>query len=98
MNSILQFFKKLITPKEKEYIYFRNTKRYYYGLCSTETRYTKIEEPECRWDKAFIGFEVSRNGYKECTKEEYDFGTWVDAEVVFSLNEQLMHKESDNAK
>ena len=29
---------------------------------------------------------------KKSHKKEYDFGTWTDAEVVFSLNEQSMHK------
>jgi len=29
---------------------------------------------------------------KKSHKEEYDFEHWKDAEVVFSLNEQIMHK------
>ena len=30
---------------------------------------------------------------KKSHKKEYDFGEiWVDAEVVFSLNDQIMHK------
>ena len=30
---------------------------------------------------------------KKSHKKEYDFANWDDAEVVFSMNEQIMHKE-----
>ena len=30
---------------------------------------------------------------KKSHKKDYDFSNWVDAEVVFSLNEQIMNKE-----
>lgn len=29
---------------------------------------------------------------KKSHKKDYDFGNWSDAEVVFSLNEQIMNK------
>jgi len=29
---------------------------------------------------------------KKSHKKDYDFGNWDDADVVFSLNEQIMHK------
>ena len=29
---------------------------------------------------------------KKSHKKEYDFGHWKDAEVIFSVNEQIMHK------
>lgn len=29
---------------------------------------------------------------KKSIKKEYDFGWWSDAEIVYSLNEQYMHK------
>ena len=29
---------------------------------------------------------------KKSMKKEYDFGFWVDAEVVYSINEQTMNK------
>ena len=29
---------------------------------------------------------------KKSHKKEYDFGHWEDAEVIFSMNEQIMHK------
>ena len=30
---------------------------------------------------------------KKSDKKDYDFGRWVDAEVVYSCNEQIMHKD-----
>ena len=30
---------------------------------------------------------------KKSHKKEHDFGFWEDAEVVYSLNEQIMHKD-----
>tara|TARA_R110000851_G_scaffold259046_1_gene411534 strand:- start:340 stop:618 length:279 start_codon:yes stop_codon:yes gene_type:complete len=32
---------------------------------------------------------------KKSLKKEYDFGFWDDAEVVYSLNEQIMHKQAE---
>jgi len=30
---------------------------------------------------------------KKSHKKEYDFGSWHGAEVVYSINEQIMHKD-----
>ena len=75
MNKIQQFFKWLLTPKEKEYIYFRNTKRHYYGLCGIETTYEKIKYPTgCTptLDYMCLILASNKRGYYECTKSEYE--------------------------
>jgi hypothetical protein len=75
MNKIQQFFQWLLIPPTIDYIYFRNNKHNYYGLCGTTTTYKKVEYSECEMpttEYLFIVLKMNRDGFYECTKDEYE--------------------------